>query len=127
VAQLLASKRTVNSVYFPSAAPGVVNAESNVPVGMRNTGNMPFNLSMKAQNLIGRSVPSTILNANAFKVGTSLSYALAMVTNTSVPLNVFVDNEQDARTDLKIWLSMPNGQLVQEYYTPVPWQAEVNG
>jgi hypothetical protein len=127
VAQLLASKRTVDSVYFPSAAPGVVNTSSNVPVGMRNTGNMPFNLSMKAQNLIGRTVPSTVLNANAFRAGATLSYAQQMQSNTSVPLGITVANAQDARSDVWIWLSMPNGQLVQEYYTPLPWQAEVNG
>lgn len=127
VAQLLASKRTVDSIYFPSAAPGVVNASSNVPVGMRNTGNSPFNLSMKAQNLIGRTVPSTVLNANAFKAGTSLFYAQQMQSNTSVSLGITVANAQDARSDIWVWLSMPNGQLVQEYYTPLPWQAEVNG
>ena len=125
-AELLASQRTTSAVYFPNAAPGVVNSSANVPVVIRNTGNAMFNLSMRGFDLAGRSV-NVPLTADAFFAGSGLSNAYQMQNNTLVDLMQNVTPGSGAQGNLDLWLTMSAGQVIQEYYTVNPWQVVVHG
>lgn len=125
--ELLASQRITDAVFFPTASAGVVNAPGNTPVKVRNTGNADFNLSILAYNLVGRTVPATTLAASTVKAGLTLGSAVTLGDNTTSDLNMVVNPGVNAQGNISMWLSMPSNQLVQEYYTPVPWQVVVQG
>jgi hypothetical protein len=126
-AQLVASQRLTNLIRFPAAAPGVVDAPGDVPIVVRNTGNVPLELSVTAQNLAGRVNPAYVLSAGVFKAGAVLGSAVTMQDATPVSVNMTVSVGASSFQNVSLWVSMPLSQVSQEYYTPVPWQLVASG
>jgi len=122
---LLASKRSANAISFPSAAPGVINAASSPTIIVRNTGNVPFNITTTGYNLAGRSTPAVVLAASDFVAGVTLpsSVALQHAVQKVVSQNV----NGSINTSVYYWVSMPSNQLVQEYFSATPWDLTVTG
>jgi len=125
--QLVASTSDVSAVAFSGAGPGISNTISNVPVTMRNTGNMELNLKMTSYDLSGRTNPSIKLPASAFKAGASLGTSVAMVDSSQENLSMTIEPASGAEDDVWLWLSMPVGQLIQDYYSETPWQVVGTG
>jgi hypothetical protein len=119
--ELLASQRTTAVVSFPSAAPGVVNASGNTPVVMRNTGNAPFQLYLTGYDLTGRTTPAVKLSASAFRAGKNLSSSVQLANATVKNVSINVLPAENAQGNVSLWVSMPVGQSLQEYYTTTPW------
>jgi hypothetical protein len=124
VGSLLAYQRIGDAVNFPTAGPGVADAPGTPSIGVRNTGNVPStNVTLKAQDLVGRTTPSVVLNASRFKAGASLGTAVQMQRNVSLPLGVSLPTQSNV--SIGFWLSMPLSQLYQEYYSATPWEVGV--
>jgi hypothetical protein len=119
--ELLASQRTTAVVSFPTAAPGIANASGNVPVVMRNTANGPFQLYLTAYDLTGRTTPSMKLAASTFRAGKNLSTSVQLVNGTMKNVSILVAPAENAQGNVSLWVSMPVGQALQEYYTTTPW------
>lgn len=124
--QLLASQRTVNTISFPDAAPGVSDSLSANPVVVKNTGNVEFDVDLTAYDLVGRSSPSITLPASAFKAGESLGVAQQLADSTQTNLSITVAPAQDAQEEIFFWLSMPVDQAIQDYYAPDAWSVVVS-
>lgn len=124
--ELVATSRDVDVITFPTAAPGVVNAPGNRPVGLRNTGNAVLNLSMTGYDLTGRTTPSQKLAASTFKAGLALGNATSLANATSIPLNIVLGRGSGAAVNVSLWVSMPALQMAQEYYASTPWLLEAS-
>jgi hypothetical protein len=124
--QLMASQRSVSSVVFPGASPGVSNVVSDKAVGMRNTGNVQFDLSVLSYDLIGGQNP-VVLAASNFKVGENLGSAVQMQNAVEKNLSVSLSPAENATADLWLWLSMPNSQQMQDYTAATPWHVIATG
>lgn len=120
--QLIAAKRTTDIIGFSDAGPGVQDSMSDDPVVMRNTGNMPIDLHLTAYDLTGRSVSATKLAANRFKAGATLGSSVALADGVQKDLLMTINPESGADDDVWFWLSMPQGQLVQDYYAATAWE-----
>jgi hypothetical protein len=125
--QLVASSYDLSAVAFSGAGPGINNVAANQPITVRNTGNAELDLKMTAYDLSGRTNPSIKLPATAFKAGASLGTAQTMADSTQTNLSMTVVNEQNAEDDVFLWLSMPVGQLIQDYYSENAWQVVGTG
>jgi len=125
--QLVASQSDVSAVAFSGAGPGITNTQSNVPVTMRNTGNVELDLAMTAYDLSGRSNPSIKLPAESFKAGASVGTAVTMAHATQTNLSMSIEPASGAEDDVWLWLSMPVGQLIQDYYSETSWQVVGTG
>jgi hypothetical protein len=125
VGKVVASQRSVNAVSFPTAAPGVDNAQSNPPIVLKNTGNAVLNVTTTGYDLIGRSQPSVTLEASRFKAGTVLGSAVALQNGTAKTVKSGMLSGQNA--SVYYWLSMPSSQTVQEYYSATAWELAVSG
>ena len=121
-----ASQRSVSNVVFPGASPGVSNVVSDKAVGMRNTGNVQFDLSVLSYDLIGGQNP-VVLAASNFKVGENLGSAVQMQNAVEKNLSVSLSPAENATSDLWLWLSMPNSQQMQDYTATTPWQIIATG
>ncbi len=125
--QLVASSYDISAVAFSGAGPGINNVEANQPITVRNTGNVELDLKMTAYDLSGRTNPSIKLPATAFKAGASLGTSVVMADSVQKNLSMTVVNEEDAEDDVHLWLSMPVGQLIQDYYSENAWQVVGTG
>lgn len=119
--ELMASQRTTAVVSFPSAAPGVANASGNTPVVMLNTGNAPFNLYLTGYDLTGRTTPASELLASTFRAGKNLSSSVLLQDGVMKNVSIAVAPAQGAQGNVSLWVSMPAGQPLQEYYSQTPW------
>jgi len=125
--QLVASKRTTLAVGFPTAGPGVNNAPGDTPVNVRNTGNVDLDIFMTGTDLDGRSSPGNKLAASTFKVGESLGTAVSMQNGVQKNLSMSIPAGEAAQENILMWLSMPQEQLLQDYYASTPWTVVTTG
>ncbi len=126
-AELLASQRTVDSVTFPTAGPGINNAQGTPAVTILNTGNVELNFSMRAYDLEGRTDSSEALLASNFKAGNDLTNATLLADGILKDLNYGLFPGNGASNSITLWLSMPISNSNQEYYTPTAWQVVTSG
>jgi len=124
--ELFASQRVGNATSCPNAAPGVANSACVGSLVMRNTGNVPVNVSMRAYDIPGVTYPSTFLPASAVKSGTSLGSASSLTNGTTLLVTNLLP-AQSANATLSFWVSMSSGQQSQAYLTTTPWQTVVTG
>jgi hypothetical protein len=120
VGALLARQISVNAVSFPTASPGVSNAQSSPVMLIYNTGNQPLDVSLVASDLIGAQTPSVKLFTSYFKAGSTLGGAVTL-TSGSNDLSMTIDNGLNANASLYVWLTMPSNIMVQGYYSSTPW------
>ena len=124
---LVASKRTTSSIGFPDAGPNIVNSPADVPVVVRNTGNVPLDLFVTGYDLSGRSSPAVKLLASRFKAGASLGSSEELSHGVQKDVSMTVNPSQGAQASILFWLSMPADQLLQDYYAATPWQVVGSG
>jgi len=117
---LMASVQSGSVVSFPTASPGISNAQSTPAIVIRNTGNTPLLISVLGYSLTGRSQSSVKLDANSFKVGPTFGSSVTL--SDAVETNVTTLNSGlGSNTSLYFWLSMPANQMVQDYFSASPW------
>lgn len=124
---LIASKRTVDTITFPGAAPGTIDIAGTPAMNMQNTGNVDLDLYMTAQDLTGRTNPAATLLASNFKAGATLGTSVAMTDNVQADLNMQLLRGDGSDEDVWLWLSMPSNQDPQEYFTPDAWEIQATG
>jgi hypothetical protein len=124
VGQLLASHRVTLSLSFdPVSLPRPIPASG--PLVVRNTGNVPFNLSLTAFDLSGSGSYGAVLPASAFKVGRSLPLSVWMADGVTKDVNVSVLPSLNATGLVYFWLA--NAGASDSYATTTPWSLQVVG
>lgn len=118
--QLVAFQRTGGALTFPGAAPGVANVQAPENITIRNTGNVDLNLSISANNLKGRSIANNVLNAANFRMGAAFNESFTLLNSTDVVVDTLAVGETSFTT-LRAWLSIPQNQYPQDYYSDLAW------
>jgi len=120
--QLLASQQSDNSIAFTDAAPGIVDSPSDNSITILNTGNRDLVATyLTAHDLSGRAQPAVSLAANRFKAGASIGTAVTLEDGVAKNLGIAIPAGENAQDDVLFWLSMPSGQVIQDYYAPDAW------
>jgi hypothetical protein len=119
---IIAYVQNYGSVQFPGASPGTSNVEGTPAITVNNTGNTQMDLFMTAYDLDGRTAPLQKLSASAFKAGGSLGSAVTLTNGVQKNLSISLVSGNTSYAEVKLWLSIPSGQTIQEYYSATPWQ-----
>jgi len=117
----LSSSASSGTVSFSAATLGVQNIPADDPLTIRNTGNVDFELFLKAYNLKGVTNPNEILYAVRFKVGSSFGTSVEMADAVKKNLSMSMPAEENAEDDIYFWMTFPATMELQSYTTDDAW------
>jgi len=122
--ELLAAQRQVDTLTFSHAGPGLVNSESDDPLTIQNTGNVPINIKLTAYDLSGVQTPANKLTAASFKAGATLGTSVQLANGVQKNLSISISPAASALANINMWLSMSASAVPQDYVTSTSWILE---
>jgi hypothetical protein len=121
-AVLISTSKSDDKLSYSSPIIGNNNVSADVPITIRNAGNVEYDeILLTAYDLTGVVVPTKVLNVSYFRAGVSLgnSVQLENAVQKSVPFTL--TRGADVSLGFNLWLSAPSTLYPQSYISLTPW------